>query len=74
MMSIGNIQLTLREEVLEQFNLLLIGDRIQAVFFIRLVGDLYLGVSSIEVEQSAYPALRIIKQTHNRTEVCSTCS
>src|SRR5438132_7058384 len=73
MVPISDVQLTLDEEVLQQCDLLLISDRRQAVFFVRLAGDLHCGISCIGTEHSAYPTLWIGIQAHVWTEVCYAC-
>src|SRR5260370_12677936 len=73
MVPISDVQLTLEEEVLQQRDLLLISDRRQAVFFVRLVGDLHCGISCIGTEHSAYPTLWIVIQAHDWPEVFYAC-
>ncbi len=73
MVPISDVQLTLDEEVLQQCDLLLISDRRQAVFFVRLAGDLHCGISCIGTEHAAYPTLWIVIQAHDWTEVCYAC-
>src|SRR5260370_18920411 len=70
MVPISDVQLTLDEEVLQQCDLLLISDRRQAVFFVRLAGDLHCGISCIGTEHAAYPTLWVVIQSHYWTEVC----
>src|SRR5207302_6288405 len=69
MMPIRDVQLTLGEEILDKCNLLRIGKRMQAMLFIDLVGNLYLGVGSVCCEQPSYAALWIIIHAHDRAKI-----
>src|SRR5450755_598316 len=73
MMAVGDVELTLREEVLDQRDLLFVRDRLQAMLLSHLIDDLYSGVFGIAVQQAAYAPLWIIVEAHDGTEIGRTC-
>src|SRR6266487_990105 len=72
-MPVGDVELALREEILDQRDLLCICDWLQAMLLSYLVDDLYGGVFGVAVQQAAYASLRIVVEAHDRAEIGRAC-
>src|SRR5689334_6473246 len=72
MMSIGYIQLTLYEEVLDKSNVVSICNGVQDMYFMYFISDMNFVFLSIHPEQFPHSSLRVIIQAHDRTEICNT--